>query len=169
MNQKLQLLIIGAGPYGLALGLYAQQHKIDYLIVGKIMGFWEHNMPTGMQLRTPVDWGNDHNLEKPILREDFMAIIRSSISQKKLRVDNQWVKSVDSIDGNFSVQMENDETIIAEQVIIATGYNSYQRIPEEFSKILPKGRYSHNSEHTNFQNFKGKRCIIIGGRQGAFE
>ena len=34
------LLIIGAGPFGLALAAQAQHDRIQHLIIGKLMEFW---------------------------------------------------------------------------------------------------------------------------------
>src|ERR1035438_6096076 len=47
-----QLLIIGAGPYGLAAAAYAKHLGIDFAILGKPMEFWRDQMPQGMLLRS---------------------------------------------------------------------------------------------------------------------
>ena len=52
MEQKVDLLIIGAGPFGLAMSAYARHLGIDHVIVGKPMDFWKANMPEGMYLRS---------------------------------------------------------------------------------------------------------------------
>ena len=44
MTCDVELLIIGAGPFGLALAAEAQALSIDHLLVGKPMEFWEKNM-----------------------------------------------------------------------------------------------------------------------------
>lgn len=54
-----ELLIIGAGPFGLALAAEAQALGIDHRVVGKPMEFWEENMPQGMYLRSACDWHLD--------------------------------------------------------------------------------------------------------------
>ena len=56
---KTDLLIIGAGPFGLALAAQAQHEHIEHLIVGKPMEFWQANMPKGMFLRSACDWHLD--------------------------------------------------------------------------------------------------------------
>ena len=53
------LLIIGAGPFGLALAAQAAHDRIGHLIVGKPMEFWRQNMPKGMFLRSACDWHLD--------------------------------------------------------------------------------------------------------------
>jgi FAD-dependent urate hydroxylase len=68
MTKDTNLLIIGAGPCGLAMAAYAQRHDIDYLMVGKVMEFWKSNMPKGFILRSACDWHLDptgvHTIEK---------------------------------------------------------------------------------------------------------
>src|SRR5437868_4891753 len=53
------LLIIGAGPFGLALAAQASHDGIEHLIVGKPMEFWRRHMPNGMFLRSACDWHLD--------------------------------------------------------------------------------------------------------------
>ncbi len=54
-----QLLVIGAGPYGLAVAAYAGSRGLDYLLVGRPMEFWKCHMPGGLLLRSPLDWHLD--------------------------------------------------------------------------------------------------------------
>ena len=66
--QSTNFLIIGAGPFGLSMAAYCNHAKIDYLMVGKTMHFWESNMPKHMYLRSGIDWHLDpleiHTIEK---------------------------------------------------------------------------------------------------------
>jgi hypothetical protein len=50
------LLVIGAGPYGLATAACAKRAGIEELVVGEPMAFWRENMPSGMMLRSGADW-----------------------------------------------------------------------------------------------------------------
>jgi len=49
------VLIIGAGPFGLAVAAQAAHDHIEHVIIGKPMGFWRENMPKGMFLRSACD------------------------------------------------------------------------------------------------------------------
>jgi 2-polyprenyl-6-methoxyphenol hydroxylase-like FAD-dependent oxidoreductase len=53
------VLIIGAGPFGLAVAAQAAHDHVEHLIAGKAMGFWRENMPKGMFLRSACDWHLD--------------------------------------------------------------------------------------------------------------
>ncbi|MFQ6027411.1 MAG: dimethylaniline monooxygenase, partial [Dehalococcoidia bacterium] len=68
MPRDVDLLIIGAGPFGLALAAYARHLGIDYLVVGKPMDFWKSHMPQKMLLRSRCDWHldplNQHTIEE---------------------------------------------------------------------------------------------------------
>jgi FAD-dependent urate hydroxylase len=61
------LLVIGAGPYGLATAAYARRNGIEPVVLGKSMAFWRESMPTGMLLRSGADWhldaAKEHTLE----------------------------------------------------------------------------------------------------------
>ena len=52
-------LIIGAGPFGLAVAADARYHGLPVSVVGKPMAFWRENMPRGMVLRSASDWHLD--------------------------------------------------------------------------------------------------------------
>ena len=52
-------LIIGAGPFGLAMAVQARELGIDHVVLGEPMSFWKRHMPAGMVLRSGCDWHLD--------------------------------------------------------------------------------------------------------------
>ena len=54
-----ELLVIGAGPYGVATAARAIERGIDTIVVGGPMAFWKQHMPEGMYLRSGPDWHLD--------------------------------------------------------------------------------------------------------------
>src|SRR5215212_2114148 len=65
------LLVIGAGPFGLSLAAHARGLGLATAVVGKRMGFWKDHMPTGMYLRSGCDWHLDADGRHTI--EAFLA------------------------------------------------------------------------------------------------
>src|SRR5262245_52582233 len=50
-----EIVIIGAGPYGLSTAACLQAAGLDPYVIGEPMGFWKENMPNGMCLRSTVE------------------------------------------------------------------------------------------------------------------
>src|SRR5438874_8037881 len=57
-SRTLQVAIIGAGPYGLAAAAHLRAVGVEICIFGRVMEFWENQMPAGMFLRS--SWEASH-------------------------------------------------------------------------------------------------------------
>jgi cation diffusion facilitator CzcD-associated flavoprotein CzcO len=47
------VVVLGAGPYGLSAGVYLKAKEIDVRVFGEPVDFWANQMPKGMLLRSP--------------------------------------------------------------------------------------------------------------------
>ncbi|MBI3959241.1 MAG: NAD(P)-binding domain-containing protein [Chloroflexi bacterium] len=184
--RSVELLIVGAGPFGLAIAAQAQASGIDYLVVGKPMDFWRSHMPAGMFLRSACDWhldpANVHTIEAflrisnrtptdvgPLSRDFYLAYARWFQEQKGLAIEPVLVERLDRVGDTFQAQIENGATIGAVNVVLALGFLHFAHIPAELAGMLPAGRYAHTCHLVDFAPLAGKRCLILGGRQSAFE
>jgi cation diffusion facilitator CzcD-associated flavoprotein CzcO len=70
--------------------------------------------------------------------------------------------------GRFIAKCEG-ETVVANAVVVATGFRDYANVPHDQSTMLPAGRYGHTCDVVDFEGFRGRSVIIVGGRQSAFE
>ena len=84
------LLIIGAGPFGLALAAYAQRRQVDYIVAGKPMEFWQKHMPDGMFLRSGTDWHLDPDDEFTIER---YAASQNQSAESVMPISLDWYLS----------------------------------------------------------------------------
>ncbi|MEQ9618768.1 MAG: NAD(P)-binding domain-containing protein [Deltaproteobacteria bacterium] len=190
LNTKhVDLLIIGAGPFGLSMASYGEHHGIDYLVVGKPMSFWKENMPEGMYLRSGCEWHLDpqgvHTIDKYLEARNLERKDVEPLSldfylgyaewfQERINADilNTMVKRLDSLDDEkqrFSATLDNGNTLTAKNVLLAVGFKNFRNLPPELTEIIPDDRYTHTCDLVEFDYLRGKRCLVIGGRQSAYE
>jgi thioredoxin reductase len=182
---KTDLLVIGAGPYGLAAAAYAGHLGVEHVLVGNPMSFWRDHMPDGMLLRSPLDWQIDP-LERRTLRTFLQARQIPSTTAEPLPVEEFrayahwfqegyalaplpiWIAQLERVDGGFLATAEREQ-ILAESVVLTPGFAPFAHVPPELQRLVPEGRYSHTCDEVSFNRFRGRRCLIIGGRQSAYE
>ena len=180
------LLIIGAGPFGLAIAAQAAHDGIEHLIVGKPMEFWQRNMPKGMFLRSACDWHLDpldvHTIEaylqtqsktpsdvEPLSLEFYLSYVEWFQKQKNIQPLPVYIKKLERTSDHFLATTGDDRVIKAQRVVLAPGFTHFTHIPPELKAKLPEHRYQHTCEFIDFSEARNKRYLIIGGRQSAFE
>ena len=189
MPRHTDLLIIGAGPFGLAMAAYAKALDIDHILLGKPMDFWRSNMPEGMILRSACDWHLDplnvHTIEKylqtqnlraedlePLTRDFYLGYTRWFQKEKQIQVVPSLVQRLELVNGasrRFMAALDDATSITANHALLALGFRYFKNVPAELADIFPSKRYSHTCDLVNFAPLNGRRCLVIGGRQSAFE
>ncbi len=189
MGIKTDFLIIGAGPFGLSMAAYAKHLNIDYKIIGRTMEFWKNNMPSGMQLRSGPDWHIDSLGENTLVKflktknisPDKISPIPINLyleytdwfrKEKQIEPIQEYITKLDYNSDNkhrFMAYLSNKEVLEAHFVLVAIGFGYFKNIPQELSSSLPNSYYSHSADLIDFSKLKSKNCIIVGGRQSAFE
>jgi FAD-dependent urate hydroxylase len=180
-----QLLVVGAGPYGLSTAAFALEHDINTVVLGRPMDFWKVNMPAGMFLRSGLDWHLDaagiHTLvayleERGIAVGDvdpipvgvFLDYAEWFRTAKGIAVREELTVDLDKRDGRFTATLESGEQIVADAVVCAPGIRHYTTVPDWASDV-PSGRAAHTCDLVRFDDVAGQRVLIVGGRQSAYE
>jgi lysine/ornithine N-monooxygenase len=186
--QETDLLIVGAGPFGSSLAAHAIDLGIRHVIVGKPMEFWQANMPEGMYLRSAGDWHLDAAGEatvenflagqgltradvEPLSRRFYLAYVDWFRQQKGIEPLPVYVQQLDYDEGSarFRATLDDGHEIDARNVVLAVGFKYFPNVPAELAAWLPAGRFQHTCHLVDFAALRGTRCLILGGRQSAFE
>jgi thioredoxin reductase len=180
-----QVAVIGAGPYGLAAVAHLRAVGVETCIFGRVMEFWENQMPAGMFLRS--SWEASHiadpdrrltldryqtsrhvPLPKPIPLGDFIDYGRWFQQQVAPDVDERRVTRVERTSKGFCLSLEDGECVQAARVVVATGIAPFAQRPRQFEGLPPE-LVSHTSEHRDLRRLGRARIVIVGGGQSALE
>jgi hypothetical protein len=183
-----EVLIVGAGPFGLSISTHLRRRAIDHLIVGRPMDTWRAHMPAGMYLKSEP-YGTDmscpqtgYDLEgysrseriegiergTPLPLEQFLDYADWYIKQLVPDVSDVMVTEIKAVNGGFQVAFADAEPVAARSVVIATGVLPHFHIPAELSS-LPSELVSHTADHHRFDQFRGRRVAIVGAGSSALE
>ncbi len=183
--QTKEVVVIGAGPYGLSAAAHLKHAGISPYVIGKPMSFWKESMPGGMLLRSKSEASNiaapqkhlsiagyeraiGRRIPDPVPIEDFIAYGDWFQKQVAPDLDPRYVHAV-SYDGTFfNLIMEDGERMRAKSVVLALGIGFFSRRPEQFCNI-PRELAPHSSDLSEFSQYKGKRVAVIGRGQSALE
>ncbi len=179
------VVVVGAGPYGLAAAAHLQGRGLKVGIFGKPLKLWREHMPQGMLLRS-YWWAT--NISDPRKQYSLDCYFRENGQeafdplpaeilidyglwfQKHVvpNVDETYVETIEGKAGQFVVTLVDGRVIHSATVVMAPGLRYYTYRPAEYNH-LPAELISHTSDHHTFDRFAGEQVVIIGGGQSALE
>lgn len=179
------VIIIGAGPFGLSGAAYLKDKGLGVGLFGDPMSFWRDHMPAGMYLRS--NWEASHisdphrRLTLDHFQADMGAQFKQPIPLERFIEYGQWYqqKAVPDLvprqvcelakNGNgFTVKLSDGNTAKSKRVIVATGIAHFPWMPKEFEG-LPPSHVTHSSDHCDLSRFRGRDMLVIGGGQSALD
>ena len=172
------LLIIGAGPAGLAVAIAASDAQLDYEVLEKgVLVNSIYNFPPGMTFFTTPDLLEIGKLpfvtpyEKPT-RHEALRYYRRVVDAYQLRIAfGEEVLAIDpeEVDGGpaFIVDSRSDRGVRrsrhARAVVFAIGYYDHPNTLGIPGEELPHVRHYYGDPHAHYR----QRVLVVGGKNSA--
>lgn len=172
MESKYDIIIIGAGPIGLACGIRAQENNLSYLIIDKgcLVNSLYH-YPYGMTFFSTSDKLEiggvpfiSHN-PKPT-RMEALEYYRRVTTSKRLNVSlyNPVQSIKKATDDWFEVNTDKGTTS-AKNIVLATGFYDLPHMLNIPGEELPKVAHYYKEPHPYF----GQKLAIVGAANSAVD
>jgi thioredoxin reductase (NADPH) len=159
-TQIRDVVIIGAGPAGLAAAVYAASEGLDVLVV-------ESNSPGG-QAGTSSRIENYLGFPSGISGQELTA--RAYTQAQKFGADLLVAEAVSHLDCNrnkaYFVQIDNKDRVTARTVIIATGAE-YRRLPVANIQEFEGAGIYYGATFIESQLCEGEEVVVVGGGNSA--
>ncbi|MET7688842.1 NAD(P)-binding domain-containing protein [Streptomyces sp. NPDC005483] len=181
------LLVVGAGPYGLSIASHAAAAGLNLRVLGRPMASWRDHMPGGMFLKSEPWASNLSDPERrwrldaycatqgrtarhgePIPVATFAAYGLWFAGNAVPQVDERMVSRVTARPVGFDVVTEDGEVLRARTVALAVGVMPFVEVPSALRGLHP-ALVSHSSHHSDLERYRGRDVTVVGGGQAALE
>ncbi|MFE2329383.1 NAD(P)-binding domain-containing protein [Streptomyces sp. NPDC059385] len=181
------LVVVGAGPYGLSIAAHAAGAGLDVRLLGRPMASWRDHMPDGMYLKSEPwssnlsapDGGHtlaDYCAGRGLRAEHGTPLPIGTFSSYGMwfarhaapEVEEVTVTEVTPEGDGFRVRTAEGPQLLARTVALAVGVMPFVHLPEAL-RGLPPGHCSHSSGHRDLVRFAGQEVAVLGAGQAALE
>lgn len=185
---RVDVAVIGAGPYGLSVAAHMQAAGLDFRIFGRPMNTWTTRMPKGMRLKSEgfasslSDPGSQftiaHYCEQeglpysdvglPVPLERFAAYGHAFQRKFVPGLENKLVSCVRRSANDFQILLDDEETVSARKIVVAAGICHFESVPPILSR-LPSEFVTHSSRHSDLDRFTDREVAIVGAGASALD
>jgi len=186
MAENSEVVVIGAGPYGLSIAAHLAALNIPHRIFGKAMETWATQMPKGMLLKsegfatslydparsfTFARYCREQNIPYadlgiPPRLEDFVDYGRAFQRRLVPLLEDETVKSLERDGSHYRLRLESGGSCFARAVVVAAGISHFAALPKALGD-LPRDLVTHTSQHHDLGAFKGRKVAVIGAGASA--
>src|SRR6185312_6082371 len=183
------VLVIGAGPFGLSISTHLRNRGVEHTIVGRPMNTWRNHMPLGLFLKSEpygsvisapargydvATYARLHGFDDyvdrvgPLSLDRFLGYADWFTEQLVPDIRDLTVTNVVPTGDGFKVEFAEEVPAFVRQVIVATGVLPYANLPNELSG-LPSDLMTHSAVHDRLDQFRGRRVAVVGAGQSALQ
>jgi len=175
---RVEVVVIGAGPGGLAVAAALKAHRINAVVVDRapqVASSWRGHYDR-LHLHTPRRWSGLPGYPIPrsagrwVSRDDVVGYLESYAAHHRLELRlGSGVTAVERVDGGtdgadarWTVRLDDGSDIAADHVVVATGYNHTPVEPDwpglaDFAGEVVKAR-----DYRNGRPYAGRDVLVVG-------
>lgn len=174
--ERNEVVVIGAGPAGLAAAGALRHHGIPSVVLERSHAVgaswrghydrlhlhtvrWLSHLPG---LKLPRRYGNW------VSRDDLVAYLEHYVEAHNLNVQTGVeVEKLERVDSHWVIRTDVED-FAADRVVIATGYNKHPHLPDWPGLDTFTGDLIHSAYYKNPEPYVGKHVVVVGtGNSGA--
>jgi thioredoxin reductase len=181
MSVRQEVVVVGAGPYGLSIGAHLNALGAQFRIFGTPMYTWRNQMPEGMLLKSDGFASNlsdpdglltlEHYCAKhgiaydhtriPVALDTFIEY--GTAFQKRFvpQLEDHQVAEIEREKDGFRVTLDNGEVVPTKRVVLAVGITHFQNMPSNLA-MLPGSLAVHSSTMNDLKPMRGKNVTVLG-------
>jgi indole-3-pyruvate monooxygenase len=175
-SNQTRVVIVGAGPAGLAVGGCLRRHGIPFMLLERheqVASAWRHHYER-LHMHTTKRLSSLPYLRYPARaprypsREQVVDYLEAYARRFDLQPRcGEEVHLVQRKETSWEVQTDN-ERYTAQCVVMATGLNEAPTLPTWPDQDRFQGRILHSAQYSNGEPFRHQRVLVIGyGNSGA--
>jgi thioredoxin reductase len=180
---RLDVAVVGAGPYGLSVAAHLQSRRVRTF--GEPMETWRTRMPPDMLLRSDWEetslsapenrgaidrWVAEANeaREEPIPLQKFLRYAdwfrRTFVSDG----DPSRVASIEHAGGRYRLTTAAGDEVEPRCVVVAVGAIPFAHTPPPLAEAIGD-RVTLATDPQDYRAYRGRRVVVVGGGQGGLE
>src|SRR5689334_23449373 len=176
-NRSYDVLVIGAGQAGLTVGYYLRKAGLRFLIVDgadQVGSAWAQRWDS-LVLFTPRRYNAMPGLplsgdpDREPTRDEVIDYLHRYAVELELPVElNSPITGLDERDGRYVAELPG-RTILADQVIVATGPFQKPRVPAFASSIAPDVHQTHSTGYRRPRDVPSGQVVVVGGGNTGYQ
>jgi putative flavoprotein involved in K+ transport len=171
------VVVLGAGPAGLAVGAVLRRHGLDPIVVDRadsVGSTWRHHYDR-LHLHTARSFSHLPGMRMPrsygrfVARADVVDYLERYAAHHRLRLAlGTDVHRIERAGVGWRL-LTNDGEMESTYVVVATGYNHTPMVPAWPGRDDFTGQLVHASSYRNPAPYVGRDVLVVGGGNTASE